>query len=218
MTEVVARTRLNRAPDYAVLGAAIIALLAWAAFADHVRLNTQREGGVMLAGLWRQLRYFTETTNIYVAVLFSWIALRGPAVASRQKLGGLVLSVALVAIIYWGILYSYQQSRTLWDQVFNVLIHGAIPAAVIAYYFTCATRTPLTRSDCVRWTLYPLAYLVYGLARGLLDGRYPYFFLDPGRIGVTNVAFSVIAIAILFITAGSALIAWEQRQKVQRAG
>ena len=197
----------------AVFCAGAIALLAWAAFADHLRLNIERENGAVLAGLWRQLRFFTETTNIYVAALFSVMALRWPAGASRQVLGGLVLSVTLVALVYWGILYNPMQPRTPWNAAFNYLIHGGIPLAVVAYYFAYAVRTPLSWSACLRWAIYPLCYLVYAIARGLLDGRFAYFFLDPGRIGVANVVMSVSAIAAGYIASGAALIAWERRRR-----
>ena len=191
----------------AVFCAGAIALLAWAAFADHLRLNIERENGAVLAGLWRQLRFFTETTNIYVAALFSVMALRWPAGASRQVLGGLVLSVTLVALVYWGILYNPMQPRTPWNAAFNYLIHGGIPAAVAAYYIACAHRTPMSWPDCLQWAVYPLCYLIYALVRGQFDGRYPYFFLDPGKIGPGFVALSVGAITAAYIAAGAALIA-----------
>lgn len=195
----------------AVWCAAAISVLAWVAFADKLRLNIERENGIFLQGLWRQLRFFTETTNIYVAVLFGLIALRRPGAGSRRSLGGLVLAVILVALVYWLILHGATRNRSSWDAGFNLLIHGAIPAAVVCYYVALAEPAVLTRSDALRWAIYPVGYLVYAVARGTMDGRLPYFFLDPARIGVANVLLSVAAIEMGFVLAGLALVAWERR-------
>ena len=204
-------TVVERIPRVAVWCAAAISVLAWIAFADKLRLNIERENGLFLQGLWRQLRFFTETTNIYVAVLFGAIALGRPGAASRRSLGGLVLAVILVALVYWLILHGATRNRSLWDAAFNVLIHGAIPATVVGYYIALAEPAVLTRTDALRWAVYPLGYLAYAVARGTMDGRLPYFFLDPARIGVVNVLVSVTAISAGFVLAGLALVAWEKR-------
>jgi hypothetical protein len=194
-----------------VWGAAIIAVLAWATFVDHLWLNMERENGTFAAGLWRQMRFFTETTNIYAALLFTLIAVRWPAGATRRSLGGLALSAAVVAVVYWAVLYNSAIPRTPWNASVNVVIHAIIPAAIIAYTLTLARPSHLTWADGGRWTIYPLLYLAYAFARGHFEGRYAYFFLDPGKIGIGNVLLSVAAIIAAFATSAAALIAWSNR-------
>jgi hypothetical protein len=203
---------VSRKDRFAVWCAGFIAVLAWVAFADHWRLNVERENGVMLAGLWRQLRFFTETTNVFVAVVFSLIALQWPRFASRRTLGGLALAVTLVAIVYWLVLHGATRNRSAWDASINILIHGAIPAAVVGYYVGLAEPGALTMTDAVRWAVYPVGYLAYAIGRGFFDGRLPYFFLDPARIGLAKVLLSTAAITVSFVGAGWLLVAWERRK------
>ena len=49
-------------------------------------------------------------------------------------------------------------------------------------------------------------YLAYALARGRLDGRYPYPFIDVSRIGWRQTALNVGGIALGFIICGFVLV------------
>jgi hypothetical protein len=57
----------------------------------------------------------------------------------------------------------------------------------------------------------PLAYFPYALARGALDGRYPYPFIDVGTLGWARVLGNAAAIAAAFLIAGYALV-WLDRR------
>ena len=52
---------------------------------------------------------------------------------------------------------------------------------------------------------YPLAYFTYAIARGASDGRYPYPFMDVGKIGAVQTALNAAAIAAAFVIAGFGL-------------
>ena len=54
-------------------------------------------------------------------------------------------------------------------------------------------------SDISWWMLYPVAYLVYALARAPLAGEVPYPFLDVAKNGPASVAISALAITGLFL-------------------
>ena len=57
------------------------------------------------------------------------------------------------------------------------------------------------------WVAYPIAYFVYVLARGQLDGRYPYPFIDvEPRSAGSQVAINAGGIALAFIFAGFLLV------------
>ena len=52
----------------------------------------------------------------------------------------------------------------------------------------------------------PIAYLVYALVRGAIDGKYPYPFIDVGNLGWLQTALNAGGIALGFIIAGLALV------------
>ena len=52
----------------------------------------------------------------------------------------------------------------------------------------------------------PLVYFVYALARGHADDRYPYPFIDVGKLGWLQTALNAAGIALGFILAGFALV------------
>jgi hypothetical protein len=60
------------------------------------------------------------------------------------------------------------------------------------------------------WAIYPVVYFLYVLARGQLDNRYPYPFIDVGKLGWLPALLNAAAIAVAFILAGFALV-WIDR-------
>ena len=56
------------------------------------------------------------------------------------------------------------------------------------------------------WAAYPVAYFAYALTRGHFDGRYPYPFMDVGKIGWTQTALNAGGIALGFMLAGYVLV------------
>jgi len=49
---------------------------------------------------------------------------------------------------------------------------------------------------------YPLGWLGFSLIRGVLDGWWPYWFINPGEVGVIGMLSYVLAIAAAFICLG----------------
>lgn len=54
-------------------------------------------------------------------------------------------------------------------------------------------------SDVSWWVVYPIAYLVYALARAPLAGEVPYPFLDIAKNGVGSVTVAALGITALFL-------------------
>jgi hypothetical protein len=69
-----------------------------------------------------------------------------------------------------------------------------------------APRAKLRWSAPVLWAIYPLGYFIYVLARGHMDGRYPYPFIDVARLGWVQTALNAGGIALGFILAGYLLV------------
>jgi hypothetical protein len=62
-------------------------------------------------------------------------------------------------------------------------------------------------SDAAFAGLWPLGYAVYGLARGRLDGFYPYFFMDPTQASWLQIAMNVGGLFVAFLIGAGVLIA-----------
>jgi hypothetical protein len=78
------------------------------------------------------------------------------------------------------------------------------------WWLLFAPRARLTWSAPWWWAVYPLAYFVYALARGMNGDKYPYPFMDVGKLGWAQTALNGAGIAMTFLVAGFALV-WLDR-------
>ena len=89
----------------------------------------------------------------------------------------------------------------------NTVTHHLMPVAVVLDWLLVPPRHTISLRRVVRWTVFPLLYLVYVLIRGAMVGWYPYPFLDPDKVGgYGGVALYVVAILVGFLVV-SALLA-----------
>lgn len=188
------------------LAAALMAALAWTGLAMEFAAALPRLGS-MPAALWAVLRYFTITTNLIVAAIFTALALaRTP---HPRLLAGTALAIALVGIVYQGVLRG-QVPMSPGGPVADLLLHALTPLLVPLYWLAFARKGALRWRDPALWALYPLAYLAYALARGAADGLYAYPFIDAPRIGWPQVGRNVASITAGFLAAGVALVALDR--------
>jgi len=198
-------TPLNR---LALIG---IALLAWWAFWLHLDLNAVSEHG-WLAGFWHQIDYFTETTDILVALIFSWLALTAHGKVTSQVLAVVTLSVIIVVLVYWPVLYPKFPPKPGTEGA-NFLIHAIVPACVVAYYTLMTRKNTTHHRDPLRWMAYPLVYTGFIMVRGIMTGHYPYFFFNPAKVGVPMVIVDIILIGLIYFGAGHALVAIDRGRR-----
>jgi len=184
------------------LAAALIAIVCWAGLAVQFSATYGNQNHV-LASLWVLARFFTIITNVLLAVAMTWAATGGriPAIV----LGGMTLAILLVGVIYATLLQSLYH-LTGPAHVADVLLHRVSPLLMALWWLLFAPRKRLKWNAPLWWSLYPLAYLAYVLGRARLDGRYPYPFIDLGRLGWLQTLLNAGGIALAFILAGLALV------------
>lgn len=188
------------------LAAALIALVCWAGIALQFSATYAAQRDVLLT-LWVLARFFTIICNLAVAVAMTRIALGGRV--SAFLLGGLALAIMLVGIVYLLLLrglHALDGNALLANQ----LLHYVSPLAMAGYWLLFAPHGRLRWSAPLWWTLFPLTYFVYSIARGEIDGRYPYPFLDVGKIGLFQTIINGIAIAAGFIPFGLGVVWLDQ--------
>jgi hypothetical protein len=139
---------------------------------------------------WNQLAFFTQATNIAVDI---WFIAVGVALlfgfAKFYKFltkphiqGALTLYIFVVGVIYCGVLvwFTGLYSASLWwGNVVNFWHHLVVPIGMVVLFWRMPHCTHVSAVNVVWWMIYPMVYLIFAELRGLVDGWYPYPFLDP---------------------------------------
>lgn len=182
--------------------AALVAIVCWAGLALQFSVTYGHEHQVV-GTLWILARFFTVITNLVVALAMTWIAI-GKRL-SPLVLGGLTLAILLVGVVY-GLLLHGLHPLSGPALVANILLHDVSPVLMALWWLLFAPRARLKWNAPWLWILYPAAYLAYVLARGQVDGRYPYPFITVPKIGWTQTALNIGGIALGFILCGFLLV------------
>ena len=180
--------------------AGIIALIAWGGLAVQFSAVIE-QNGALTETLWVLLRYYTIVTNLLAAVVFTGIALGKPAFSSPTLLGGLTMSMAFVGLIYVLFLRGMLELSG-GAKLADFILHYVCPVFVFLFWLVFAPKGALRNSDPLLWVIYPLTYGVYALARGAVDGKYAYPFIDAAQIGWLQAAINILLMALSFLAVG----------------
>lgn len=163
--------------------------------------------------IWSLLRAFTITTNILVVCVFAAIAALGRTRVPALLVGGAVLAILLVGIVFNFVLGQIPQMNW-WTFLGDSLHHHVAPIVVPLWWLIYAPHGLLPTTAPFVWALYPLGYSAYSLARAALQPddpwRYPYFFMNVETLGWPTVILNVSGIAVGFVLAGLAVIALDR--------
>jgi hypothetical protein len=165
--------------------------------------------GSMSATLWTLIAYFTITTNVIVAAVFTAIAVNRTALRSSWVVAGTMLSIVLVGVIYGFLLHGLVELSG-GSQVANVLLHDVAPVLVPIFWVFFTPKGRLTWRDHWKWALYPLFYLAYALVRGAMTSSYAYPFMNVAVIGWRQTAINSAAIAAAFLLSAFAIVWMDQ--------
>lgn len=200
--------------------AAVIAVIALASilgqgyvFIDMVAAR----GGRLIHVVWVMLGFFTILTNLLIALVCLALA-RGKWaawwLAKDVALGCLATNIVMVAIIYHLLLshlWNPQGLHFIADQG----LHTVVPLLFVAFWIFHAPKAGLRWSHALWWLLYPAGYFAYALARGALDGWYPYPFIEVPTLGYAQVMLNAFGISAVLALGGLALVALAKRITVR---
>lgn len=184
------------------LAAVVVALICWAGLAIQfaATYGAQRDA---VATIWILLRFFTVITNLALALIMTRVALGGKV--SAFLLGGITIASILVGVVYMTLLRGLLELSG-GALLADTLLHKVSPIAMALWWLLLAPRARLKYDAPLWWALYPLAYFAYAVARGLNGDKYPYPFMDVGRLGWTQTMINAGGIAMAFIIAGFLLV------------
>lgn len=193
--------------------AALVAIICWAALGIRLE-ETFADNGNLLGSAWILLRFFTIITNLVVAVAMTMVAFGKQL--SDGVLGGLALAMMLVGIVYATLLAHLYQMTGL-ELLADNLMHRVAPVAMTLYWLVVPPHGGLRWVEPLRWSIYPIVYLVYALVRGAADHIYPYPFIDVGQIGMGQTLINAAGISIAFLISGVVLV-WLDRRVLGHSG
>ena len=186
------------------IAALFIAATAWIGLIIQWVILYSANSSVLLS-LWIMGAYFTITTNLLVAVVFTCVAMHRGMLRSDWILAGTMLSIMMVgvvnALLLWGAL-ELSGGSALVDR----LLHIATPIFVVLFWIFFVRKGELKWRHPLLWAVYPLSYLAYGMARGAITGKYAYPFLNMLILGWQRTALNAFLIAVAFMASGYAIV------------
>ena len=153
---------------------------------------------------WR-LVTFTYQANLLAAGYYAWTLVSPKADARVGLRGAVVLYVVVAGVIWNGFLTAHSMGYT----VANLLLHVVVPVLAIAdWLFVARGTVPVRWWQPFVWLAYPATYGILALVwLNRVGRRAPYFFLDPGSVGVVAVAANVSLLALGILGLGFVLVA-----------
>jgi hypothetical protein len=188
--------------------AAGLALAVAATLIARFGMTMQEDGLSLPSAVWNDFRYFTIWANTLIGLVSGAIALG--RVPPQWLSAGLAMAIALVAVVFH-VLLAGDDPRVGLDWVVNGMLHTVIPIAFIGLWLLALPKGRLAWGDLLIWSAFPILYSIYAIARGTVDGVYPYFFLDVGKLGAGGVAVWVAGLASVFLVSGAAMITCARR-------
>ena len=195
------------------VAAAVIAVVGCGALGLQYVLSmgtALANGRTWVSGAVTYFSFFTILTNTLVALVLTvplvaprsrpgrWLSSPGPrsATATHVAVVGLVYSLAL---------------RQLWDPqgaqlVADRLLHYVVPILYLLFWVLLVEKGRLRWQDVPAWLSYPLAYVVYTVARGAVIDRYPYPFLDVTQLGYLEVFWHIVVLTGGFFGIGLLIV------------
>lgn len=188
-----ARVDRRKALTVVRAGSALLVL-----FAIVVQINTNIGSGTF--NPTRFFLFFTILSNLLGSLLYLWLAARWRSEGSvtmdlLRGASAVYLTVTFFVVIA---LLSGADLQVAVPWV-DFVLHKLFPVVVVVDWLVDPPVTRLTFRQALVWLAYPLIWTAFTLARGAIDGWYPYPFLNPANGGYGSVAIVSVAIFVGFL-------------------
>jgi hypothetical protein len=198
----------------------IVAVLRWLAaitvFSAVVWQVTDR----LANNLFRPAEYFSyfsiQGTIIAAAVLgyTGWLAWKGTPEKKWVTIARVSTTtyIVVIALVYNALLRGsagdVRDAGYAWPVVPNEIIHVWAAVIILLDWLLIAGASKVRLRAALWVAAYPLAWLVFCITRGMLDGWWAYWFLNPNEPGgVPGMLQYIAGITVLMIGLGFVLLA-----------
>lgn len=198
---------------------AFLALCAWAGILIQCGVFGRR---IDLSAL----RYYTLLSNVLVAGYFSVAtvcALRGRRMPLPNFKGALTMGITVTGLVFHLMLSGGGFRMGSTEELANQLLHTFTPIGAVLDWLLFDEKGRYGKWSPIKWTLLPNLYFVlatlYGFTSGgrFYDGaRFPYYFINFDRLGVSRVLLYVAGLNVAFIALGYVFLLIDRL--LQRAG
>ncbi|HOC28881.1 MAG TPA: Pr6Pr family membrane protein [Treponemataceae bacterium] len=159
------------------------------------------------------LCYYTVQSNIVCLIYATVLAIAdiaGKRIRYERAAGAVTIMITVTMLVYNLVLDRSGFSMTGNDmEIANLIVHLVLPLMILADWLFFAQKGLLRAREPFFWTIIPVSYYLYILARaeisGLIPGRntrFPYFFIDSDALGFPAVAVNIILFTIFFLILG----------------
>ncbi len=128
--------------------------------------------------------YFTILSNILAMGLLFYLGLGLQKKTSRRFdlfRGATTLYMTITGIVYWTLL-RHNPDLAVYPWI-NFVAHGIMPIVMLADWILSPPLSKLKPTETTKWLIFPLAFVGYSLVRGAFANWYPYFFVNPHKVG-----------------------------------
>jgi hypothetical protein len=171
-------------------------------------------------GLFRPTEYFSYfsiQTSLIAGATLLWTGVTSWSGRAESKAQVIVRLAATACYILVSLAYNLLLRGTAndprdgnydWPVLPNEIIHVWAPLALTVGWLLVQGQVRLKLRAALWVAVYPLAWLIFSVLRGLATGWWPYWFIDPtGDGGVAGMFTYIGAITVFLILLGIILIA-----------
>lgn len=173
----------------------------------------------LAANLFRPFEYFAYfsiVSSILAGLVLTFaglLLLQGKEETERMHTWRLIATVSMIIV---GVVYHWLLGDTAidprdigyeWPRVPNLVIHTYAPIAIFVDYLISIKGYRPAWKKAWWVVVYPLTWLGFSVVRGLMDGWWPYWFINPNSEGgIVGMLTYVGIIAAAFIALGFVLV------------
>jgi len=185
-----------------ILGALIIALLAWTGLILQFYTATiaylakgRTTGGTII----EILSFFTIQTNLLVAISLTTVAITKQSFFTKPSvLTAIGVYITIVSIVYNLVLRQLAHFTGI-TRLGDELVHLIVPVLYVAFWLAFISKGTLQWRNAFPWLWYPFFYLIYILVRGAFTNLYPYPFINVSNLGYHAVFVNIAVLMIVFL-------------------
>lgn len=168
--------------------------------------------------IWRDgdpsgLVYFTNQSNLLLAVVFVWAGFasfaRQPQPPAWLK-GAVTLFILITGLVAYFILPpdAPGEATVVLGLTDGQIVHQLTPAMAFVDFLLFDPHRRLRIKNAALWLLYPVAYCAFTTVRGVVlpDTDYPYGFVDVAEIGYLGLVQNVVLYGVGFFVLGLVIV------------